>query len=177
MNYKLAGLTAVGCASLIAVAAIAGSDAAPDTLAAALAVEISDVVAGGNWTEGAQTGTYRAVVVQTGGEKDAAAHVFVQWLSLKEGGSGGEIVKSVPLKEFNDQKLPNASITLESDIDSEARIVVAGQDGVTHKDAVFTIKATKPGIYVVAPPPAARPGAGSHIPEAAAADPAPAPAK
>jgi len=51
----------------------------------------------------------------TGTEKDFGARVFLQWLALSEASPVPTVVKTVPIKEVNDQKLANASIEIEGE--------------------------------------------------------------
>ena len=63
---------------------------------------------------GQARGSYRAIVVITGTEKDFGARVFLQWLALSEASPVPTGVATVPIKEVNDQKLANASIEIEA---------------------------------------------------------------
>jgi hypothetical protein len=51
----------------------------------------------------------------TGTEKDFGARVFLQWLAHSEASPVATVVKTVPIKEVNDQKLANASIEIEGE--------------------------------------------------------------
>ena len=63
------------------------------------------------------------------GDKAAIANVYLQWLSFGDG-SKPVIVKSIPVKEINDQTLGNASIEIggEQDKENEATIFVSSYD-------------------------------------------------
>ena len=88
------------------------------------------------------------------GEKAAIANVYLQWLSFGDAAKP-TVVKSVPVKEINDQNLGNASIEIggEEDKENEATIFVSSYDVEEDKDISLLIKATKPGTYTVAKAP------------------------
>jgi hypothetical protein len=85
------------------------------------------------------------------GDKAAIANVYLQWLSFGDAAKP-TVVKSVPVKEINDQNLSNASIEIggEEDKENEATIFVSSYDVEEDKDISLLINATKPGTYTVA---------------------------
>jgi len=144
-------------ATLLLVAAPLSFAAAEDAgkLVDAVAPEVSEVASGGHWSADGKGGFYRALVVMAG-EKGATVNIYVQWLSFGDGGKPPVIVKSVPIKEINDQKLGNASITIggEEDKDNETTISVSSYDIDEDEDISLYVKATNPGAYTMekAPP-------------------------
>jgi len=78
-------------------------------------------------------------------------------------------VKSLPVKEINDQNLGNASIEIggEQDKENEATIFVSSYDVEEDKDISLLIKATKGGTYTVAkgPPEGPEQGSGEGAPK------------
>jgi hypothetical protein len=155
-----------------AVAADAGK------LADAVAPEVSEVASGGHWSADGKGGFYRALIVMAG-DKAAIANLYLQWMSFGDG-AAPTVVKSVPVKEINDQKLDNASVQLggENDKENETTIFVSSYDVEEDKDISLFIKATKPGTYTVekAPSEGAAQGGPAEEPEgeAPAKDKAPA---
>jgi hypothetical protein len=151
-------------ATLLLVAAPLSLAAAEDAgkVVDAIAPEVSEVASGGHWSADGKGGFYRAVVVMAG-DKNAVANLYVQWLSFGDGKTP-TIVKSVPVKEVNDQKLGNASIEMGSEQDKEnvTTIAVSSYDIDEDKDISLYVKATKPGTYTMekAPPEDAEDGAG-----------------
>lgn len=119
-------------------------------LAARLPVEVFEVVSGGTWIEGRASGTYRMVTIQTFAPVEMA-EVFLQWVGSRSPVEPLQIISSVPLREFNDQKLAQASITLDTDVEGIAKIVVAGQDGAGRAAGLLSFRATGPGQYEVVP--------------------------
>jgi hypothetical protein len=132
----------------LAVAADAGK------VADAVATEVSEVASGGHWSADGKGGFYRALVVMAG-DKAAIANVYLQWLSFGDGGTP-TIVKSVPVKEINDQNLGNASIEIggENDKENETTIFVSSYDLEEDKDISLLGKVTKPGVYTIEKVPA-----------------------
>ena len=80
-------------------------------------------------------------------------------------------MKSVPVKEINDQNLGNASIEIggEEDNENEATIFVSSYDVEEDKGISLLIKVTKPGTYTVAkaPPRGPEQGSGEGTPKGA----------
>lgn len=111
--------------------------------------EVADVVTGGSWSAGEQGGLYRAFVVMTDSGGEFGARVFLQWLSLSDDSPVPSVVKTVPIKEVNDQNLPNASIEIdaEEDKDNQIMLVVSGYDFDADKDILLFVKAGEPGVY------------------------------
>lgn len=119
-------------------------------MAARLPVEVSEVVTGGTWTDGQASGSFRTVTIQTFAPVEMA-EVFLQWVGSRSPVEPLQIMSSVPLREFNEQKLASASITLDIETEGAARIVVAGQDAGGRPAALLTFAAAAPGRYEVVP--------------------------
>lgn len=84
-------------------------------LATAVPAEVSEIATAGTWSEGAQTGVFRAIVLTTPAGKSTQAHLFVQLLALSEDGSEASVAKTVPIQKVSDKKLPNAFLAVEED--------------------------------------------------------------
>jgi hypothetical protein len=148
MGFSAAAALAFVCAPLsFAVADDAGK------LVDQVAPEVSEVTSGGHWSADGKGGFYRAFVVMAG-EKGGTAEVYLQWVSFGDGKP--VIVKSLPIKEVNDQKLDNASIAIggEDDKENETTIFISSYDIDEDKDISLFVKATNPGTYAMekAPP-------------------------
>jgi hypothetical protein len=145
-------------AILLSLAAPAATGAlADDTkLVEAVAPEVAEVATGGSWSVDKQGGFYRAIVVMTGDQKSFGAHVYLQWLAFSEGSPIPAVVKTVPIKEINDQGLANASIALEGEEgkDNEVTVVVSSYDLDADKDITLFVKAGQPGNYAMVAAPA-----------------------
>jgi hypothetical protein len=151
--------------TILRAAAIVISFAAPAVTSAladdaklvdGVAPEVAEVVTGGSWSVGKQGGFYRAIVVMSGDQKSFGAHVYLQWLAFSEGSPVPAVVKTVPIKEINDQALANASIELEGEEgkDNEVTVVVSSYDLDADKDITLFVKAGQPGTYAMAAAPA-----------------------
>jgi hypothetical protein len=151
MRYLLATIAAFTALALVCPIGKA-QPRSPDDIAGAVPVEIPEVISGGGWQDGGMNGVYRAIVIVSGAEKDFAARVYVQWIGLSANGPP-HVVKTAPIKEFNDKKLPNAILDLDADAENQAIIIVTTFDPRIQKPTSTAFKATKPGIYQPAPLP------------------------
>jgi hypothetical protein len=142
-------MTAIVASTLVPLGPAAAEDDAK--LVENVSPQIADVVTGGSWSDGKQGGLYRAVVVMSGSEDNFGARLFVQWLALSDDSPIPSVVKTVPVKEINDQNLPNASIQVdgEENKDNEVYVVVSAYDFEADKDILLFVKAGKPGTYSV----------------------------
>ena len=89
-----------------------------------VAPEISEIASGGHWSADGKGGFYRAFVVMAG-ENGGTAEVYLQWVSFGDGKPA--VVKSLPVKEVNEQKLGNASITIGGEDDKENETTISHQ--------------------------------------------------
>jgi hypothetical protein len=145
--------TALLALSLVSLAAAAAED---DTkLIESVSPQVADVVTGGSWSADKKGGFYRAFVIMSGEGENFGAHVYLQWLALANDSSLPTVVKTVPIKEVNDQKLVNASIQLvgEENKDNEATIIVGSYDFDADKDISLFVKGGLPGTYSMAKAP------------------------
>jgi hypothetical protein len=145
-------------AIILSLAAPAATNAlADDTkLIEGVAPEVAEVATGGSWSADKQGGFYRAIVLMTGDQKSFGAHIYLQWLAFTESSPIPAIIKTVPIKEINDQGLANASIALEGEEgkDNEVTVVVSSYDLEEDKDITLFVKAGQPGTYAMATAPA-----------------------
>jgi hypothetical protein len=125
-------------------------------LAEGLSPQVADVVSGGSWSEGKQGGFYRAINVMSGDEKAFGVHLYLQWLAFEEKNPIPKVVKTVAVKEVNDQKLQNATIDLEGEEgkDNQVTVTVSSYDFDADKDIVLLVKAGAPGTYAMVKAPA-----------------------
>jgi hypothetical protein len=145
MRYLLATFAAFGALTLVCTSVDAQSSS-PDAIAAAVPIEVPEVISGGGWQDGEINGVYRAIVIVSGADKDLAARVYLQWIGLNANGAP-HVVKTVAIKEFNDKRLPNAILDLDADADNQALVIVTTFDPKSQKPTSTAFKATKPGIY------------------------------
>ena len=121
--------------------------ASPADIAAGLAPEVVQVVSGGTWQDGDKKGGYRAVLVEPSGGGATGAQLFLEWLAAGKDGAAPAIVASSPIKEVNDLKLSNATLSMEYEKTNEFTVFLEPND--PSKDTVdsYTILATAPGKY------------------------------
>jgi hypothetical protein len=160
-------LRAAAMLVLIATPLSLGAAADAGKLVDSIAPEVSEVASGGQWSADGKGGFYRALVVMAG-DKAAIANVYLEWMTFDDG-SKPVVVKSIPVKEINDQNLGNASIEIggENDKENETTIFVSSYDIEEDKDISLLIKATKPGAYTIekALTEGAEQGSGQRAPE------------
>jgi hypothetical protein len=147
--------TLLGLASISLPAAPAAAEAKlAEKLATQVPADIIEVQSIGTWTQDKRAGIYRTVTIISGADKEYAARVFVQWLAIKGDSGRAELVATAPLVEFNNQRMPMATVTIDAETDNETSIVVSAHDNDTQRDTVMMFKATKPGQYsLIASPP------------------------
>jgi hypothetical protein len=117
----------------------------PDDLAAALPIDIPEVISGGGWQAAGQAGVYRALVVVSPTPGGSQARVYVQWIGIKASGGVPEVVRTLAIKDVTDRQLPNAQLSLEADAENEAVIVVSSFDPQSNRPTTLAYKATLPG--------------------------------
>jgi hypothetical protein len=120
-------------------------------IASAVPVDVTEVVAGGTWVDGAASGSFRTVTVLAAGDPESA-EVYIQWVGSRSPVDALQIISSVGLREFNEQKAAWASVALETDAEGSATITVSGQDTQSRPVGPLTFVATLPGVYRVALP-------------------------
>jgi hypothetical protein len=129
--------------------------------AARVPIDVVEVVSGGNWVQGAARGFWRVVTVMvpnTVSSPDSTTvspivphcEVFVQWIGSRTPGAPFEILSASPLTAFNTLELPAASVSLESDSNQGARVVVTGEstDGLL---TMLTFFVKSPGEVALVP--------------------------
>lgn len=119
--------------------------ASPADIAAALAPEVVQVVSGGTWDDAGKKGGYRAVlVVPVGG---GGAQLFLEWLAAGTDGGPPALVASSPIKEINDLKMPDATLSSETEKKNEFTVFVEPNDPNKDGGQTYAILAGAPGKY------------------------------
>jgi hypothetical protein len=138
-------MTAIVACALVPLGPAAAEDDAK--LVESVSPQIADVVTGASWSEGKQGGLYRAFVVMSGSGDDFGA----RRLAPSDDSPIPSVVKTVAVKEVNDQNLPNASIQIdgEENKDNEVYVIVSAYDVDADKDILLFVKAGAPGTYSV----------------------------
>jgi hypothetical protein len=149
MLKTLLRTAAILACSLVPLGPAAAEDDA--RLVESLSPQIADVVTGGSWSDGKQGGLYRAFVLMSGSGDNFGARLYLQWLALSDNSPIPSVVKTIAVKEINDQNLPNAAIQIdgEENKDNEVYVVISAYDFEADKDILLFVKAGKPGTYSV----------------------------
>jgi hypothetical protein len=126
--------------ALLLIAGLSGQPVRADALAdavAAIPAGVEEIHFAGSWSAGDAGGTYRVIVLRTGG-KPITARLFLQWIAL---GDEPSIAQSVEIEEFAALKVDVADVFLESDVDGLAVHIESTQgDG-------YELFASGPGEY------------------------------
>lgn len=141
-------------AILLAAGLVAAMPAvAQDALKSAGAVptDISEVVSGGNWSEGENSGVFRAMVVTNTDGQVSQARVVVQMLAFQKGGAAPRIAKTITVKEIEDKKLPNAFLAMDVENDNELTLIITSYDAEKDQDTSMMVKFDSAGNYQVLP--------------------------
>jgi hypothetical protein len=131
----------------------ATAQASSEDRAARVPIDVVEVVSGGNWDQGAARGFWRVVTIMVPKTVSPAVphcEVFVQWIGSRTPGVPFEILTASPLTAFNTLELPAASVSLESDGNHGARVVVTGEstDGLL---TMLTFFVKSPGEVALVP--------------------------
>jgi hypothetical protein len=134
-----------------------------ERLAAAVPAEVTEIATAGTWTDGKDSGVFRAIVLTTPAKDTTQAHLIVQLMSVSADGTTSKVAKSVDVKQITEKKLPNAFLAVEED-SSENEITwrLTSYDANTDTDNATLIKIDAKGVLDVKSAPkddAATPGA------------------
>jgi len=125
--------------------------------AAQVPADVSEVVSGGNWSEGETSGVFRAVVVTTVNGQSSQARVIVQMLAFEKGNPLPKVTKTVPIKEVEDKKLPNAFLAMDVENDNELTLIITSYDAEKDQDTSMLVKFDGTGKYEIVPAPKEEP--------------------
>jgi hypothetical protein len=129
---------------------VASAHAAPgdvEKLAAAIPVELSEMVSGGLWKDGAAAGYYRAMVITPG--PGGQTNVVVQLLAVEKPDAAPKVTKTIVLKEVADQKISSAFLAMDSEKDNEMTLIVTAYGTGTDQDTAMQFKFDGKGGYQV----------------------------
>lgn len=137
----------------------AGFAAAQDaaSVAGTVPTEVTEVVSGGNWSQGETTGTFRAIAVTKQNGDATQANVIVQMLSTEKGATGPKVVKSVVVKEVTEKKLSNAFLAMDVENDNELTLIITSYDSDKDQDASLLVKFDNTGKYQIVTAPKEEP--------------------
>ncbi len=118
-------------------------------IAKSVPTHLSEATSGGAWTKGEQSGVYRVMSLVVPSGESSHSEVVVQWLQLEENKPDPTVIETIAIKEVNDQQLQGAFVTLETEKDNEATLVVSSYDPIEDKDISISIRLTEPGKYEI----------------------------
>lgn len=136
-------------AAIVSIAAIGARPALADPIAIAKSVptHLSEATSGGVWSKGDRSGVYRVMTLVVPEGDSSHSEVVAQWLQLEENKPDPTVVETVVIKEISDQKLQGAFVTLETEKDNEATLVVSSYDPIEDKDISMSFLLSEPGKY------------------------------
>ena len=118
---------------------------------AAVPTDVSEIVSGGNWSEGDNSGVFRALVVTTTDGQTSQARVVVQMLSFEKSNPLPKVAKTIPIKEVEDKKLPNAFLAMDVENDNELTLIITSYDAEKDQDTSMMFKFDATGKYELMP--------------------------
>lgn len=133
--------------------------------AAQVPADVSEVVSGGNWREGDNSGVFRAVVVTTTDGQASQARVVVQMLAFEKGNPLPRIAKTISVKEVEEKKLPNAFLAMDVENDNELTLIITSYDAEKDQDTAMMVKFDSGGKYEIVPAGKDEPATGDIKPE------------
>jgi len=120
--------------------------------AAAVPTDVSEVVSGGNWSEGDNSGVFRAIVVTNTDGQSSQARVVVQMLAFEKANPLPKVAKTIVVKEVEEKKLPNAFLAMDVENDNELTLIITSYDAEKDQDTSMQVKFDSAGKYQVLPP-------------------------
>ncbi len=126
-------------------------------IVAGVPAEVSEVVSGGNWTQGDTSGVFRAITVtkQSGGTTQA--NVVVQMLAVDKATGTPKVTKSIPVKEVEEKKLANAFLAMDVENDNELTLIITSYDSEKDQDTSLLVKFDATGKYAIVTAPKEEP--------------------
>lgn len=141
-----------GLSLAILASAVVGPARAADIKAYvdALPNVITEVDTAGSWSDNGKNGVFRAVLLIVPVNDTSEAHLVIQLLSTDAGGNSWSVYKSLPVQQFNDKKMPTATLYLEEyDTENEITWTVTGNDAKTGEETSSRVRVTVKGVVEV----------------------------
>lgn len=155
----------IGCVSFLGLFTLifAARAAEVETIAAAVPVEVAEVVNGGTWTDDSGSGFYRAIVVTPG--SGAPASVVVQLLALENEKAAPKIAKTVLIKELKEHAFPNVYLAMDAETENEMTLIVTAYGTGTDQDTAIYFKFDGKGNYQLLDTPEEDPASTEETPK------------
>jgi hypothetical protein len=125
--------------------------------AAQVPTDVSEVVSGGNWSEGETSGVFRALVVTSTEGQASQARVIVQMLAFEKGNPLPKVAKTITIKEVEEKKLPNAFLAMDVENDNELTLIITSYDAEKDQDTSMMVKFDGKGKYEIVTTPKEEP--------------------
>lgn len=138
-----------GCISILVLSLVipAANAADAEKIAAAVPVEIAEVVNGGTWNDNNQNGFYRAIVVTPG--SGAPASVIVQLLGVESENAAPKVAKTILVKEVSERAFPNVYLAMDAETENEMTLIVTAYGTETDQDTAIHFKFDVKGNYEI----------------------------
>lgn len=121
-----------------------------DQIAARVPVEISEIVTGGSWTSGAETGVYRAMVVARPSPEGQRAEVVVQMI-VQETAGAAKVARTILIKEVGETNLASAYLAMDTEAEDEMTLIITAYGAATDQDTTINVKFDGAGSYQIMP--------------------------
>ena len=113
----------------------------PEKLALSIPPEVTEVATAGTWTDGDQSGVFRATVLTVAAGDTTQAHLVLQLMAVSADGNTSKVYKTAVVKQISDKKLPNAFLAVEEDsTENEVTWRVTSYDASSDSDTGTLVK-------------------------------------
>jgi hypothetical protein len=123
-------------------------------LTLAIPPEVTEVATAGTWSDGEVSGVFRATVLTAQAGDTTQAHLVLQLMAVSPDGNSSKVYKTVPVRQIDDKKLPNAFLAVEEDgTENEVTWRVTSYDANSNADigALVSINAKGEVTFKEAP--------------------------
>lgn len=132
--------------AIVCLALTPGFAASPADIAKGIDSAAVQIVTGGNWEDAGKKGYYRAVLIAPA-TTSGSAELYLQWFQASKDQASPGLVFQVPVKEVNDLKLTDATLSMETQNTNEFIFYVEPNDPSKDTLQSFSVSATLPGKY------------------------------
>ena len=113
----------------------------PEKLDLSIPPEVTEVATAGTWTDGDQSGVFRATVLTVAAGDTTQAHLVLQLMAVSADGNTSKVYKTAVVKQISDKKLPNAFLAVEEDsTENEVTWRVTSYDASSDSDTGTLVK-------------------------------------
>jgi hypothetical protein len=127
------------------------------SIAAKVPAEVTEVVSGGNWSQGDLSGVFRAITVTRQNGDSTLANVIVQMLAFDKANPVPKVTKTIFVKEVADKKLANAFLAMNVENDNELTLIITSYDQEKDQETALQLNFDSTGKYEVVTAPKEEP--------------------